>query len=195
MTTSATNQESTQAEALQKHVSDMVALEDHILEAVERQLDWEEIQRLPEAKQRLEQTLAVLRAQKAQLESYLTGQGEDASLVKKAVTTITGMAAGLYGKVREHTASRIVRDDYTALNLASISYTMLHTTALTYGERVLADLASGHFKELAKQIVGLAEVLPEIVAREIEGADPSRVGVAIAATHDLNRKVWDGVLG
>jgi hypothetical protein len=190
-----TTQEATQAAALHKHVSDMVALVDHILEAVETQLGWEEIQRLPEARQRLEQTLAVLRAQKLKLESYLAGTGEDASLLKKAVTTITGMAAGLYGKVREHTGSRILRDDYTALNLASVSYTMLHTTALTYGERVLADLAALHFKELATLIVGLADALPEIVAREIEGADADRVGIAIAATHDLNRKVWDGVLG
>ena len=190
-----TTHETTQNAALHKHVSDMVALADHILEAGSTQLDWEEIQRLPEAQQRLQQTRAVLGAQKAHLESYLSGLGEDASLLKKAVTTITGMAAGLYGKVREHTGSRILRDDYTALNLASVSYTMLHTTALTYGERVLADLAARHFQELATLIVGLADALPEIVAKEIEGADANRVGAAIAATHDLNRRVWDGVLG
>lgn len=190
-----TTHEATQTAALHKHVSDMVALADHILEAVSIQLDWEEIQRLPEARQCLEQTRAVLRAQKAQLEAYLAGAGDDASLLKKAVTTITGMAAGLYGKVREHTGSRILRDDYTALNLASVSCTMLHTTALAYGERVLADLAALHFEEIATLIVGLADVLPEVVAREIEGADGNLVNTAIEATHYLNRRVWAGVLG
>ena len=42
----------------------------------------------------------------------------------------------------------MLRDDYTALSLAAISHTMLHTTGLALQNQPLADLAQRYLKDI-----------------------------------------------
>ncbi len=156
-------------EALRPYLADMAAVEKHILEAVERQRNDDDIKQFPEALQlvgRLESTLkSHVQALNSQLEGYSGGSA--AGAVKQAVTGVLGAIAGVYDKVRKDTASRALRDDYTALSLASISYAMLHTTALGLAQGTVAELAKNHLEEINSLIMELGLATPRVVLKEL----------------------------
>ena len=181
-------------DALQKHSSDMLALQKHILEALDGQLTSEDVKRLPEVKQLIHDVRVVVNGQVTELEEFMTSiGGEVESFLKNAVSTTGGVLAGIYDKMREHPVSRILRDDYTAMHLAAVAYGMLYTTALTYQESRLADLASTHLRSLTPLAKRIVEVLPPVVAREVqhEGGFAGRNGdLAAVETRRLLREAW-----
>jgi len=162
-------------EALRPYIADMAAVEKHILEALERQHNDDNIRQFPTAHQLLDRLLGTLRQHISTLEGHLEAfpGGTTAHTVKEAVTGFLGAIAGIYDKVRKDTASRALRDDYTALSLATISYTMLHTTALGLRQGATAELAVRHLKNLTPLLIELSQILPQIVLRELsfEGYD------------------------
>ena len=156
-------------EALRPYLADMAAVEKHIVEAVERQRDDDDIKQFPEALQlvgRIETTLkSHVESLNSQLEAY--PGGSTAGAVKQAVTGVLGAIAGLYDKVRKDTASRALRDDYTALSLASVSYGMLHTTALGLSQGTVAELAKNNMEEINSLIMELGLAMPRVVLKEL----------------------------
>jgi hypothetical protein len=156
-------------EALRPYVADMVAVEKHILEAVERQRNDDDIKQFPDALQLVGRLESVLKSHVQALESHLQSYpgGSTASTVKQAVTGLLGAIAGVYDKVRKDTASRALRDDYTALSLASVSYGMLHTTALGLSQGPAAELARVNMEEVNSLLMELGLVLPRIVLKEL----------------------------
>jgi hypothetical protein len=177
-------------EALRPYIADMVAVEKHILEAVERQRDDDDIKQFPDAIQLVGRMEATLKRHVEALESHIANYpgGGAASTVKQAVTGVLGAIAGLYDKVRKDTASRALRDDYTALSLASVSYGMLHTTALGLSQGTAADLAMRHLEEINSIIMDLGLSIPRVVLKELsfEGY-PIETGVADTAVQNLKR--------
>jgi ferritin-like metal-binding protein YciE len=156
-------------EALRPYVADMVAVEKHILEAVERQRNDDDIKQFPDALQLVGRLESVLKSHVQALESHAQSfpGGGAASTVKQAVTGVLGAIAGIYDKVRKDTASRALRDDYTALSLASVSYGMLHTTALGLSQGTTAELAKSNLEEINSLIMELGLTLPRIVLKEL----------------------------
>jgi ferritin-like metal-binding protein YciE len=156
-------------DALRPYLADMAAVEKHILEALERQHKDDDIRQFPNAHQWLDRTMGILKQHVNGLEDHLKGfpGGGAASTVKEAVTGVLGTIAGLYDKVRKDTASRALRDDYTALSLAVISYTMLHTTALGLRQGASAELALRNLKDLTPLLVELSQIVPHVVLREL----------------------------
>lgn len=156
-------------EALRPYVADMVAVEKHILEAVERQRNDDDIKQFPDALQLVGRVESTLKSHVQALDSHLQGYtgGGAAGAVKQAVTGVLGAIAGVYDKVRKDTASRALRDDYTALSLASISYGMLHTTALGLSQGTVAELAKSHLGEINSLIMELGLTLPRVVLKEL----------------------------
>jgi hypothetical protein len=84
----------------------------------------------------------------------------------------------------------MLRDDYTALNLATVGYTMLHTTGLALNDQATADLALRHLREYTSIVMEINQVIPSVVVadlREDGGViDESAVQMAVANT----QKVW-----
>jgi ferritin-like metal-binding protein YciE len=156
-------------EALRPYVADMVAVEKHILEAVERQRNDDDIKQFPDALQLVGRLESTLKSHVQALDSQLQGfsGGGAAGAVKQAVTGVLGAIAGVYDKVRKDTASRALRDDYTALSLASISYGMLHATALGLAQGTVAELAKKHLEEVNSLIMELGLLMPRIVLKEL----------------------------
>lgn len=155
-------------EAIQKHLSDMLALERHILEAITRQRDEEEVRRRVEANELIIRIERMLRQHTASLETLAEAyDARSESALKKAVTGVVGVVAGLYDKVRDHEVSRILRDDYTALSLSAMAYTALHTFGLTIREDRIADTAVQHLRDVTPLLVELSKVLPVVVADEV----------------------------
>src|SRR5690606_29161102 len=140
------------------YVTDMAAVEKHILEAVERQVDTRDTKDFPEALAVLNDVKGTLSRHVSALEAYneTTQGGGLKEQLKEAVTGALGVAAGIYDKIRqEDKVSRMVRDTYTALGLATISYHMLYTTALGLKEDQLASLALDHLEDLSPLVVDL----------------------------------------
>ncbi len=153
---------------LKQYVGDMLAVTKHIHEAIERQMDDERVQSDSNANTIIRKIDGVLESHIAGLESHLSRLGGSASSpIKDAVGAIAGVAAGLYDKVRGDTVSKMLRDDYTALSLAAIAQTMLHTTGLALKDDATASLALGQLKDITPLITDLSEVVPLVVAKEL----------------------------
>jgi hypothetical protein len=159
---------------LQKYVSDMIAVEQHIGAAFRKQVNDERLSSHDPRAGRIVNRLATISEQHEQaLKSHLEELGGDtAKGIKEVATAAMGTLAGIYDKVRTEAVSKMLRDDYTAVSLAAISYTMLHTTGLSMNGESTADLALRHMEAYAPIIMELAEVIPSSVVVDLrdEGA-------------------------
>ncbi len=178
---------------LNTYLTDMGAVEKHILEAVERQLAGDAIGQYPEAKRcvsRLQTTLQRhVNALDAEVDSRDGGDVKDA--LKKALGSAMGFAAGLYDKVRDDEVSRMIRDDYTATSLAAISYHMLHTTALGLKNQRIADMALSHLKDLTPVLVELSKVVCQVAAQELAKEDKVFDGTVGQQAISNTQEAWD----
>ncbi len=176
-------------ETLRTYVNDMVTLQKHILEATEQQAaddrvksEAQTIELITKVKHTVTQQVDDLEKQVARLGSETT------AAAKQTVGHVLGVFAGLYGKVRKDPVSRMLRDGYTALALSSISYTMLHTTALAYHDQAVADLALAHLQQLTPLIMRYNEIVPNVVTAELQdegpGIDTSVADEAIQNTQE-----------
>lgn len=179
--------------SLREHVNAMLALTNHIHEAVERQKASKDVQQDPHAGPLVLRLDGILEGQIAALESHLKnlGGGGVLAAAKDALGSVLGVAAGLYDQVRSETVSRMLRDDYTALSLAAISQTLLHTTGLAQKDHTTASLADSQLKDITPIIVEISEIIPLVVARELaadgESIDPSVGQQAVRNT----QKAWN----
>ncbi len=159
---------------LNDYVTDMAAVEGHILKAVERQLASDDTARYPDAVSVLTSLQSTLTRHGAALEAY-TDRTEDGDLkeaVKEAVTGALGVVAGFYDQLRStDKVSRMIRDSYTATSLAAVSYHMLYTSALALKADDLAQLAIGNLEDLTGLIGRLSEAVCTVVAAELGDED------------------------
>lgn len=93
--------------------------------------------------------------------------GETGAAIKGAVASVTGTVAGIYDLLRKHPVSRMLRDDYTALSLASVGYSMLYTSALALRDLALANVGLRHLREKTPLILELSDTIPGVVLREL----------------------------
>jgi hypothetical protein len=108
--------------------------------------------------------------------------------LKKTASAVIGTLAGVYGTwLREDPVSRSLRDDYTALSLAAISYTMLHTTARGLGDTRVAEMALRHLCDLTPLIVDLSKSIPVVLTEELTAEGrilyPEEARKALEETH------------
>lgn len=169
-----------QNDNLRMYVNDTAAMAKHIEGAFAQQMEDGDVRAHVMTHDLISRMHTTLAAHRATMEKHAEelGGGVGAA-VKEAVTSISGALAGLYGKVRKHPLSRILRDNYTALSLACVAYEMLHTTALGLGQKALADTALRHLKETAPLIMDVTKIIPAVVLQELAADDPS-IDVSVA---------------
>lgn len=83
--------------------------------------------------------------------------------------------------------SKILRDDYSALNLVAISNALLHTTALALGSPIVAEVSLKHLENLASYVLQIGELVPLVIARELQSRS-LEVNVSAAETALMNMK-------
>lgn len=156
-------------DTLQQYVSDMIAVEEHIADAVKRQTeDGAVYKNDPQASQILQHITRHTEQHAQQLKQHLEHIGGDpAKGFKEVAATVLGAVAGMYDKVRTDKVSKMLRDDYVALNLAAMGYTMLHTTGLALQDQATAALALRHLKDYTSIIMNLNGVVPGVVVSEL----------------------------
>lgn len=157
---------------LQTYTSDLLALENHFMNAIKKQKtsdqikDEEVIELLHELDKKASSHVKSLERHVDRLE------GELKSDIKTKLASFAGSIAGLIDAARNDTMSKMVRDDYTALSMITIGYTMLHTLALAEEDEILAELTQKNLTDCTSMITEISKVVPLAVAREmIDDAD------------------------
>ncbi len=169
---------------LQKYVSDMVSLEAHIYQAIDKQAK-ETDGMIKTHFQTFAQTLETHQSALATRLKALGGAANGP--VKEGVAAAFGIAAGVIDKFRSEEVSKDLRDDFTALNLSLISYEMLHTTAIALGDRETAELAGRNAKDNAEFITYIQQILPEVVVGELK--KNHEISVDYSATEETKQLV------
>jgi hypothetical protein len=175
-------------EAINSYITDMLALEDHIETAVKGQLT--DLKDYPDV-------LAELRQFHRKIEHHVSdlrmlsdrrNAGGVVESVKRAGAAVAGAAAGVIDLIRTEGLPKNLRDDYTAFNLASIGYAMLHTTALALQDQEVAELAMQHYQDYTETILRLNHLVPAAVVRylQLEGLPARDEAVQIANQHVQN---------
>ena len=150
-------------EAINSYITDMLALEGHIEKAILGQL--EDLKGYPEV-------VAELRRIHGKVDHHISdlrtlserrGAGGAKEAVKRAGSAVLGAAAGVIDLVRTEGLPKNLRDDYTALSLASIGYVMLYSTGLSLADREVADLARQGFTDYAEAVSRLQAIIPAAV--------------------------------
>jgi len=154
---------------LQKYVSDMMAVEEHIGSAVKRQVKDDNLAKhTSQASQIINRIAETTERHEQELKRHLEAIGGDAAKgIKEVATAALGTLAGLYDKVRTEAVSKMLRDDYTALNLATVSYTMLHTTGLALNDQATAALALRHLQDYTSIIMEINVLIPNVVVTDL----------------------------
>lgn len=157
-------------DTVQQYVGDMLALENHIEEPLKHQIDqFKDNQQVLSA---LKGFHSMVQRHEDELKQHLKSiGGSESSPVKDAVSGIFGVAAGLIDRIRTEGVSKSLRDDYTAFNLAVISYDMLYTTASLLGFQDTANLASRLMQDYTRAIKQVEYLVPTVVAWELEKDD------------------------
>jgi hypothetical protein len=152
-------------EAINSYVTDMLSLEDHIEKAIQGQL--KDLEDYPDVVTELKQLHRTIEHHISDLR-MLSDRRKAAGIteaVKRAGSAVAGVAAGVIDLFRTEGLPKNLRDDYTALSLATIGYVMLYTTALSLDDREVADLAQQHFREYAEVMVRFNSFIPPAVIR------------------------------
>ena len=177
---------------LDMYLNDMHALQKHILEAVEHQAADPRVRNEAQTVELVSKLHTTLTEQVQHLERIKAKKdtGTVGASIKEGVAHALGVAAGLYSKVRKDPVSRMLRDDYTALAMATISYTQLHTTGLAYHDQEVADMALHHLEALTPLVMRINEIMPGVVAAELED-EGSGIDTAVAGEATENtQQAW-----
>jgi ferritin-like metal-binding protein YciE len=177
-------------EAINSYITDMLSLEEHIEKAVRGQLN--DLEDYPEVTRDLKQVLRKVEQHVSDLQELSErrkAQGPS-DAIKKAGSAVLGLGAAAIDLVRTEGLPKNLRDDYTALSLATIGYLMLHTTALSLQEREVAQLARQHFADYAQSVTLLHNVVPGAVVRYLrEEGLPVQEGVLPEISRTIE-EIW-----
>ena len=161
----------TTEEAINSYLTDMLALEEHIEVAISAQVKdlHDEPQVLVMALDAIHVTVQhhvaslneLIRERKAGPPTSI------AEAVKRAASVLAGAGAAAVDLVRNEKLPKDLRDDYTAFSLATVSYVMLLTTAMSLDDLRVAELAERHLKQYTRVVMKLNNILPSAVIAEL----------------------------
>ncbi len=182
--------------SLQAYVSDLLALEQHIGKPLDGQL-------ASDATKQYAQALTVVQSIKTQNDAHQAALkqcldnlgGHPASPVKSAWSSLLGGAAAAIGAARKTKVTKWLRDDYTALNLAAMSYTLLHATAVGLGDAATAAVAKQGLTDYARSVMQINQCIPDVVLGELtEDGETVQTGAAETIRRQTN-EVWKSQSG
>lgn len=158
---------SQERETIKTYVGDMYALESHIEQALDLQL--EKVKDHPKANAAVQRFHTMVKTQRDAMKAHLESLGgETGGMLKSAVSNTFGLVAGVIDKVRPEAISKCLRDDYAAFNLAAVSYHMLYGTALMLRHHETAQLAERHHRAYTDAVQDINQIILDVVAFELK---------------------------
>jgi ferritin-like metal-binding protein YciE len=176
---------------LATYVSDMLALERHIAQPIASQQHSSTTAEYTTASTLINRIAAISQSHINALEVRLKELGGNANHpLKAAWASVLGAGASAVGGARKTKVSKYLRDDHTALSLASISYTLLYSTAVGLGDTTTASLAKKHLGEIAPLIIQISDDIPSVVLQELrDDGETVRPDAADTVKRELDQ-VW-----
>jgi hypothetical protein len=148
------------------YFGDLVALETHIHNALNHQLKLAEGN--PDAGPLVKEFHDTASSHLEALRAAQAGVGSTAGNPVIAVgSAFLGKVAGLIDMIRTESISKALRDDYTAMSLAAISYGMFHATASALGDAKTSDLAMKHLTDYASAVQKISRSIADVVVSEL----------------------------
>ncbi len=158
-------------EAINSYLTDMLALEQHIEVAISAQVKdlKDEPQVLVMALEAIHVTVEHhVAALKEMIAERNAGAANSlAEAVKRAASVLAGAGAAAVDLVRNEKLPKDLRDDYTAFSLATVSYVMLLSSAMSLNDQPVSELAERHLKQYTKVVMKLNNILPSAVIAEL----------------------------
>lgn len=177
--------------SLQTYLSDMLALEEHVRIPFETQMKDADLPSYPGADALLRRISDLSNVHIAALRQALESEGgHEAQAVKSTVASIEGWFASTIDKMRKTKIAKALRDDYTALSLCCVSYSMLLSTANAYGSIAVADLALRHMRNYAEAIVEIGLLMPDVVIRDLQQTGVQVDSASAAGSRGQIQAVW-----
>jgi len=156
--------------AISDWLGDIVALEGHVEEAMDRQLKLKSGS--SEATAAIKRYHDTVRDSKHRAEKYQEQYGTTpGNPIIKVGTNLLGKAAGMIDMIRSDSVSKALRDDYTAYNLLAISYTMLHTTSMALEDEATRTFAEEGLRTYASLVQDVNHVLPDALVNDLKEND------------------------
>ncbi len=177
-------------ETLLMYVNDVLALERLIKEAVTSQSKDETVRGDFETSALVNKIAASTERRMNDMKELSDALGGGAGVIKETVAAVAGVFAGLYDMVRKHPVSRMLRDDYTALSLASTAYSMLYTTGIALRNDEVAALAERGQRNVAPLVMELSHLIPAVVVAELANDHPDVNHDAIADAREATSCAW-----
>ncbi len=173
------------------YVTDMLALEKHIQQALVGQLkslgESPFRAQLSSAESVCEKHIDVLTRWSEKHEQ--PGQGF-AKTVKTAVSSVLGAGAAVVDLIRSEELPKDLRDDYTAVSLACIGYVMLNTAALALGEADVAAIAELHLADHAQLSMALTHAIPQAVVELLKEKGHAVDESALPTVNEIIHRAW-----
>lgn len=154
-------------EAIDSYITDMISLEEHMEKPFRQQGD--------DLRDKHRELAAELRTIHGLVTQHITtlkhlrdrrdagSERRAAEGVKRTTSAVAGIGAAVIDFLRTEKLPKDLRDDYTAMNLATIGYLMLHTTALSLGDKEVAEVAQQHYNDYARAVMTLQSMIPVAV--------------------------------
>lgn len=149
-------------------IGDIVALESHVEEAMDKQLKLKSDN--AELTASLKKFHDAVRDSKKRAVAFQDELGKTTAgnPIIKTASTILGKAAGLVDLVRDDSIAKSLRDDYTAYNLLAISYTMLHTTTMALDDKKTMAFAEQGLTTYAGLVQDINRLIPVAVLEDLK---------------------------
>ena len=177
--------------AISDWLGDIVALEGHVEEAMDRQLKLKSSS--SEVTSAIQRYHDAVRDSKKRAEQYQEQYGTTpGNPIIKVGTNLLGKAAGVIDMIRADSVSKALRDDYTAYNLLAISYTMLHTTSMALKDDATKAFAEEGLRTYAALVQDINNVLPAAVVADLmqgEGQDVIDANIVVQCRKAVDR-IW-----
>lgn len=175
--------------SLRRYTSDLLALESHFMNAIKKQKSSEELKD-EDAIELIHELDKMSSEHVKSLERHVERLGGKMTTdIKTKIATFAGSVAGLIDGARSDAMSKMLRDDYTALSMITIGYTMLYTHALAAEDDLLAELTQKQLSDCTNLITEISKVVPLVVAREMI-EDPNRAEQIGQKALDNTQAAW-----
>ena len=164
---------------LRQDIEEQIAIEEQLCQTIEQQLSEVDERVFPEARKVLIKAKEVLTQNFKPLNELLDELEQ--AVIKAENKHSADASAALHvcysGESGGMHVSKILRDDYSDLNLIAMGNIMLHTTALALKHKGIATAALEHLQNLAPLVRQIHELVPHVVTKELltqtEDVDPS----------------------
>jgi hypothetical protein len=163
-----------------KYLTDLMALEKHILETIGRQRSDEDVRLNVHVNELIIRIERCAKDHYDSLKELSAAYMVEENAIKKALGTVLGTAAGLIEGLRDHKLPKILRDNYVVLSAAAMQYTTVHAFGSAIRDERLASQSLLHLRDITPLLVALSILLPQVVVTDVAAEHGSVIDLAAA---------------